>query len=1235
MSWIGRVFGSGADRQEQDGIPREDRDHISADLGRLDELRPDLGRQLIQYVCVGDNDSILLTANQLKKEIREKLNGGSWSSDGYWKGRSDFLLAPKVWNPSLVRRYGEVLAPVYSEGWPKLPGTEKSPLWFRTLLRAYGGSQKSSPQTKEPWTIDWLRTLLGEDELAILDTAFERDDGYEYRYNEHDSPEKMPGFELHLRADPDRRVAELRRLSAKARRYGMGVLARLGLVDGPYFDFAFDHTGDSAKGPREAAAVLLRSAPAWLTEQKIFERFAGLKSAQKIELVRILAAVAGPEAPARLHPLLEAEKNESVRAEIARHLDFQAIDLKAREARSDGPEGYTALSGEWVTAPPPQPLPEDKPVTPALRKLIADAFAAWRAEDERYNREEKDNKYFRERKLLPGSVVEDFCRLLESSGKESTSSSAVAPGMNLLHLMGNFAKAVSPVLAHPDLTLWHLLRGGGGGWYRRYGGNSSYAHIVFWATPVAPAILARLTAADGLRTLADACAVLGDNEGDCMRFLITDTYWSPDISDWPPDLLWPYFARHFAMIDEALGLAPPSGKERLSETRTLRMLAPFPQTPARYLAALLDRAIGDRKLVRQPARDLLAAASGLDELLLPLLGHPKAETRSGAANWLADRHATSALPALLQAAHKEKLPAPKAAMLSAISRLGGQITEFFSAEALLADAQAGLKKADASWPSWLPVQALPAVRDRDGTALELDIIRWWIILGIKLKEAGSNPWIDLLLDQLNPDDAGKLGLTILQAWIAYDTTTPSDEEANAYAAQNVDSMLASYQRWQSNTTREWVFSMLRQQKLSNYLNSGNNHKGALALASRVPGADAVNVVKAFFRDHYTRTAQCKALLSCLASNPSPVAIQYVLTIAKRWRTRTVQELAGELVRSIADKRGWTADQLADRTVPTGGFDDDGILPLTIGEKVYSARLDDGGKITLHNPEGKAVKGLPSSAPDETAPALKEAKTVLSTARKEVKQVFDLQGNRLYEALCVQREWPVVEWDEYLLNHPLMRRLVQRLIWIGYDEKGQQTVTFRPLEDLTLTDATDNPVPLDGTALIRLAHASSLSAEEVAAWKTHLEDYEVEPLFDQLNRPRLILDAGLSNATEVTDRKGWLIEAFKLRGIATKLGYTRGAAEDGGWFFSYEKRFESLQLVTIIEFTGNGLPEENRLSAMVALRFSKIRKGHLRWNEGTPLKSVPSVLLSEAWNDFHAMAAAGTGFDEGWEKKVQR
>jgi hypothetical protein len=616
------------------------------------------------------------------------------------------------------------------------------------------------------------------------------------------------------------------------------------------------------------------------------------------------------------------------------------------------------------------------------------------------------------------------------------------------------------------------------------------------------------------------------------------------------------------------------------------------------------------------------------------LNHPKGEARAGAAIWLADRKEVSALDLLFDAARAEKLPGPKAALLGAIARLGGDIREFVSASALLSEAEEGLRKAPARGLEWFPFDGMPTLKQAGGDYLDAKVLRWWIVLAAKLKQSGGSPWFELLLDELEPAGAARLGLAVMSAWIAYDTARPSEAEANAHAAAHVDATLKQYQQWKLETTREQVFAALRQARLGEYFHSGNDHKGLLALAARASGPEAVNIVRSYFRDHYMRTAQCKALLECLAANPSPVAIQYVLSISKRWRTRTVQDTAGELVAGIAERRGWTADQLADRTIPTAGFDDHGTLELPVGEKLYAARLDAAGAISLLNPEGKVVQGLPASATAEASDSLKASKAALSSARKEIKQVFDFQARRLYEALCVGREWPAADWSQFLLHHPLMGRLAQRLVWLGFDAEGDRVAAFRPMEDLTLTDESDNAVELGEIARVRLAHGTTLSVAERDAWRTHLKDYDVTPLFDQLGRERLSADGLEQDATEITDRRGWMIDAFKLRGAATKLGYIRGQAEDGGWFYTYEKAFDTLRLVAILEFTGNSLPEENRSSALTALRFVQMRKGGLRSSDGVPLSSVPPVLLSEAWNDVRQIAAAGNGFDAEWEKKAQ-
>jgi hypothetical protein len=128
---------------------------------------------------------------------------------------------------------------------------------------------------------------------------------------------------------------------------------------------------------------------------------------------------------------------------------------------------------------------------------------------------------------------------------------------------------------------------------------------------------------------------------------------------------------------------------------------------------------------------------------------------------------------------------------------------------------------------------------------------------------------------------------------------------------------------------------------------------------------------------------------------------------------------------------------------------------------------------------------------------------------------------------------------------------------------------------------------------------------------------------------------MKEATEIGEFLGHLLKAFSLRNRLTRLGYTRGAAQDGGWFYEYHKRFLSLEIEAIIEFSGNGLPEENRLVALRRLYFArKIGGDGPSMPEELTLGQLPRVLLAECWNDMRLAAAEGSGFAADWEKQTE-
>ena len=105
--------------------------------------------------------------------------------------------------------------------------------------------------------------------------------------------------------------------------------------------------------------------------------------------------------------------------------------------------------------------------------------------------------------------------------------------------------------------------------------------------------------------------------------------------------------------------------------------------------------------------------------------------------------------------------------------------------------------------------------------------------------------------------------------------------------------------------------------------------------------------------------------------------------------------------------------------------------------------------------------------------------------------------------------------------------------------------------------------------------------------------------------------------------GHMTDSFSFRGVATKRGYIRGSAEDGGWFFEYTKEFSSAGITAFIDFTGAFLPEENIPCATESLYF---RRGMRR----IPLRDVPPRLLAECHADYAALAALGP-YDPDYEK----
>ena len=741
----------------------------------------------------------------------------------------------------------------------------------------------------------------------------------------------------------------------------------------------------------------------------------------------------------------------------------------------------------------------------------------------------------------------------------------------------------------PGVSFMHLAR---------YMLATRHRSRLFWTDDGFIAWLARQPAGGiDLRVLDQCLRAAGDTRDGVGLACLAELYHeeSRPQAVLPAQCIWPFFEQRADLIEQGLGLAsdPRVPPDRLQLDATLDVLATFPALPQRWLPRVLELALGEAKEPRGAAQRLLHHVPGVPGQVAASLASPRQDLRMRAAEWLGRLGENSVVPALYRALQVEKRETVSAVLMSALERLGEDLAPLLAPDTLLAQAHKGLKAKPPAGLAWLDVTAFPPCCWHDGTPVEMDLVRWWLVLACKLKQPAGNALLMRYLGLLHADSRSALGEAVLRQFIAHDTRTV---KSTLYGFEVID-----------------------------YAGSAIGEKGVLALACHAPGPQAVSLVRDYMREHYLRRAQIEALLESLAAGCDPAVVQLLLAVARRYRTAAIEDKARLLVERVAAAMGWSAGQLADRTIPYAGLDDSGRLALRYGGRDYVVTLGPGVKPVLHDRDGKLLAALPEPRQDDDPASIKEGKRQLSACKKSVAQVVTLETARLYESMCAGRLWAVDEWRQYLHRHPITGRLLQQLVWLELAPDGALLHMFRPTEDGSLIDVQDNEVTLAQGSLLRLAHAVLLDEPQIAAWRRHLHDYKITPLFAQFDHgvPAGTLLAG----HEIDDRLGWTGNNFSLRTAFGKRNYVRAAPVEGGVFDAYLKDFAGAGLRVRIGFTGSQLPEQRQPAALTTLSFQRLAGLHV-----VALAEVPPVLLAEAYADYHAVAMT-CGYDEFWESRT--
>ncbi|MBS2038616.1 DUF4132 domain-containing protein [bacterium] len=683
-------------------------------------------------------------------------------------------------------------------------------------------------------------------------------------------------------------------------------------------------------------------------------------------------------------------------------------------------------------------------------------------------------------------------------------------------------------------------------------------------------------------------------------------------SDEPWGRPWPQLELDF--LRSYLGQQQDYLLKHTSRWTALRLLTRLESPPAEVLECLWECALDEPRKERELAQAWLSRSGRFEERLLTGLRHGQACVRQRAAEWAGRLRLSSALKPLTEVLAKEKVERTRMAQMEALRALGAPLDLYLNRTGLLSDARKRLQKEPPAWLAQVPPAELRW--KADDRVLEEDLVKGWMLAAVALKQPQPTGLFSLVAPYLVEESREDWGLELLNWWIVRDTRpTYSPDQIEILWPQQAAALKNLYGMLKISKSEQALESEARRQLEQSVEGSAIELKGLLALAGAFGGRKLLEPVQRYLKTWYgLRAAQCKALLCMLGYVEGKEVVLYLLEVARRFRTKGIQQEAERVLRERAERSGWTLEELADLSIPSGGLDEQGQLHLEFEERTVVASLLPDLGWQLQDSTGRLLKTLPSS--QDKLPG-----TLFKAAQKAVKEVPKSLRERLYEAMCCARSWSYSAWDTSLRRHPIAARLVQSLVWLARQE-GRQ-VSFRADLDGSILSADQDCLELNSACTIQLAHPLLLDQAELAAWQQHLADYRLIPCFAQLSRAVFVKPPVESGEFAYY---GHLLNSFKLRNRAQGLGYQRAPAQDGGVFDVYRKSLVSSGWSIGLRFSGSALPETSHPVAMLELNFE---------HQGSPARwpDIPPVLYSEAMADAQEMALEGSGFDPDWQRKA--
>lgn len=336
-------------------------------------------------------------------------------------------------------------------------------------------------------------------------------------------------------------------------------------------------------------------------------------------------------------------------------------------------------------------------------------------------------------------------------------------------------------------------------------------------------------------------------------------------------------------------------------------------------------------------------------------------------------------------------------------------------------------------------------------------------------------------------------------------------------------------------------------------------------------------------------------------NTSESLLQLQMVAYSRASTELVTR-AWQLLENVAGKQGLRIWELQNLIVPTCGMSTSEPWPFDYGSQRFGIRLDTDLAVVLVSESRRILRTLPTPSQADDAAKVSAAKAKFDRVLADLEDTLPTQMIRLENALVEQLRWGAAHWKNFVLRHPVLVHLAQRLLWGVYTPSGRCVGSFRVGDDGNLSDSNDMPYELAEEGSVGVLHPLDITLAEREAWGRVLADYELPTLFPQMDRPVFSFPPEERKATQIE------------REIRRDATWSRSHLISRGWDLDGDRDLHRTFRTADIRVELRVIENQGQLVEVTARfrRFLGYPQHHFE------LRDVPKVVLSEVFLELESL-----------------